>query len=69
MDSFFSKKNCDRCGCDLTGKSRIMSMYNTDCICTECKEKERKRADYRAACDADHEAIRSENYNFPGIGL
>lgn len=67
MDMFFTKRFCDRCGSLLTN-GRIMSMYNTDCICLSCKEKERQRADYRKAADADNEAVRNGNYNFPGIG-
>ena len=67
MDSFFTKKRCDRCGKELT--VRIQSMYNDDVLCTECKEKETQRADYKAAQDADHEAIKAGNYNFAGIGL
>ncbi len=68
MDAFFSQKRCDRCGGSLDG-GRIMSMYNQDCICMSCKEKERKRPDYRQALDADIEAIHAGNYNFSGIGL
>jgi len=66
-DRFFEKTNCDRCGAPLT--VRIMSMYNDDCICMECKEKERKREDYREAVEADHAEIKKGNYNFKGIGL
>lgn len=67
-DDFFSKSNCDRCGKSLSG-GRIMSMYNNDCICMSCKEKERERSDYKAAQDADIAEIRKGNYNFVGIGL
>ena len=67
MDTFFTQKTCDRCHGSLEG-GRIMSMYNDDCICLKCKEEERKRADYQAAVQADHEAIRRGDYNFPGIG-
>lgn len=66
-DRFFEKTNCDRCGAPLT--VRIMSMYNDDCICMECKEKERKCEDYREAVEADHAEIKKGNYNFKGIGL
>ena len=51
MDKFFSQKHCDRCGGSLDG-GRIMSMYNEDCICMKCKEKETKRPDYKTAQDA-----------------
>lgn len=36
MDKFFIQESCDRCGGSLTG-GRIMSMFNTDCICLDCK--------------------------------
>ena len=66
-DDFFKKTKCDRCGGSLA-HGRIMSMYNEDCICMECKKKEMQRADYRRAVQADHEQIKQGNYNFKGIG-
>ena len=48
IDDFFSKTNCDRCGGSLKG-GRIMSMYNDDCLCMECKSKECNRSDYKDA--------------------
>lgn len=44
-----------------------MSMYNTDCICMVCKEKESKRPDYSEAVKADHEEMKKGNYNYKGI--
>lgn len=67
MDEFFSKKFCDRCGAELT--VRIMSMFNQDVICLECKEKERQHPDYAKARDAENEAVKNGNYNFKGIGF
>lgn len=67
MDRFFSQKYCDRCHGSLED-GRIMSMYNNDCICMNCKREEMRRADYKRAADADHEAVKAGNYNFPGIG-
>lgn len=67
MDKFFTQKHCDRCGGSLSG-GRTMSMFNEDCICMECKEKERQRADYGKAVEADHAEIKNGNYNFKGIG-
>ncbi len=67
MDKFFTQTTCDRCGGDLKG-GRIMSMFNEDCICMECKRKEQERHDYRKALEADHAEIRRGNYNFKGIG-
>lgn len=66
MDKFFTQKTCDRCGGSLE-KGRIMSMFNTDCICMVCLEKEKKDKDYDKAVKADHEEIRKGNYNYKGI--
>jgi hypothetical protein len=67
-DKFFTQKTCDRCGGSLKA-GRIMSMYNTDCICLECKHEETQRADYKAAQDAEHAEVCKGNYNFEGVGL
>ena len=67
MKNFFSQENCDRCGGSLKD-GRIMSIFNTDCICMSCKEQERKRPDYKLAQQADIEQIKSGNFNFLGIG-
>lgn len=67
MDKFFSQKYCDRCGKDLKG-GRIMSMFNEDCICMECKEKETRDKSYKKARDKEIEEVRKGNYNFKGIG-
>ena len=67
-DPFFSKTNCDRCKGSLDG-GRMMSMFNTDCLCLECIRKERKRDDYPDAIKADHEEIKRGNFSFQGIGL
>lgn len=69
MDDFFKKTHCDRCGKSLNGGLRIMSMFNTDCICVECKKKERENPRYEQACQADMQEIKKGNYNFKGIGL
>lgn len=66
MDKFFTKQTCDRCGGSLKG-GRIMSMYNEECLCLDCKEKETKQSDYNEAVEADHEEIRKGNYNYKGI--
>jgi len=66
MDKFFTQKFCDRCGSSLD-KGRIMSMFNTECICMVCCEKEKKDKDYDRAVKADHEEIRKGNYNYKGI--
>lgn len=66
MDKFFTQKTCDRCGGSLD-KGRIMSMFNTDCICMNCLEKEKKDKDYEKAVKADYEEIKKGNYNYKGI--
>ncbi len=33
MDNFFNIKNCERCGCELNG--RTMSWFNNQTICTD----------------------------------
>jgi hypothetical protein len=66
MDKFFTQKTCDRCGGSLKD-GRIMSMYNKDCICMDCKDKERKRIDYKEAVKADIEEIKKGNLNYKGI--
>ena len=66
QDQFFTKTRCDRCGAPLT--ARIMSMFNEDVICMDCKKKERERPDYRAAVEADNAAIQRGDRNFKGIG-
>ena len=64
-DNFFTQTTCDRCGGSLAG-GRIMSMFNEDCLCMSCKEKETKEPDYDKAVKADHEEIKKGNYNFKG---
>ena len=67
MDKFFSQKYCDRCGGELTG-GRTMSMFNTDCICMKCKEKEQKLPEYKAVTDAERQAVIAGEKNFKGVG-
>lgn len=57
---------CDRCFEDTL--STIMSKFNTDVICMECKRKEREHPDYARADKVEVEAVRRGDYNFPGVG-
>ena len=66
-DEFFTKKYCDRCGRILIGEPFTMSMFNTDCICMKCKEKEQKDPDYDKAVEAVHEQEKRGNRYYPGI--
>ena len=65
MSKNFDK--CERCGEPLSG-GHIMSVFNTDHICMVCKEEERMHPDYARARDAENEAVKNGNLNFPGIG-
>ena len=67
MDKFFMKTKCDRCGKILTAKT--MSMFNEDCLCLECKEKEKNLPNYKKALNKDIEEIKKGYFNFKGIGL
>lgn len=58
---------CHRC-CAVTTVT-TMSRFNTDTICMSCEEDERLAPGYREACRAESDAVRSGDYNFPGIGL
>jgi hypothetical protein len=58
---------CQRCNKETN--ILIMSMYNTQEICMECKTAEEQRPDYQVAVKADEAAIRTGNFNFKGIGL
>jgi len=57
---------CDRCGTKTN--TTIMSMFNTQTLCMDCKDAEEKDPSYKAAREADEAAIRGGNFNFPGIG-
>lgn len=65
-DRFFTQEKCDRCGGELKG-GRIMSMFNEQCICMNCKEKEKQDPEYSKAVQTDHAEIKKGNYNFKGI--
>lgn len=67
MSNFFAQETCDRCGGSLAG-GRMMSRFNEDCLCMNCISKEKQHPDYKKAAQAELEAVRRGNYNFPGIG-
>ena len=68
MDTFFTQTTCDRCGGSLAG-GRTMSMFNTETICMACADAERRRADYKAAQEAERAAVKAGDWNFKGVGL
>jgi hypothetical protein len=57
---------CDRCRKET--RVTIMSKFNADVICMDCKERERQHPDYARADEAETAAVRAGNYNFKGIG-
>lgn len=67
MDKFFTQKYCDRCGKELSG-GRTMSMFDTSCICMECKAAEQKNPAYEEARKAEAEALKRGERDFRGIG-
>jgi hypothetical protein len=46
-----------------------MSTFNTQILCLDCKRKERQHPAYPKAAEAENEAVRRGDMNFPGIGL
>lgn len=58
---------CDRCREETVAK--IMSQFNTEQICLQCKKKEEEHPKYEEALKAEQEAIQRGNLNFKGIGL
>ncbi|NLB82288.1 MAG: gamma-glutamylcyclotransferase [Clostridiaceae bacterium] len=67
MDTFFTQKYCERCGNSLDG-GRQMSIFNHDCICMSCIEKEKQHPDYKLAKETEISEVMKGNYNFGGIG-
>lgn len=57
---------CDRCLKET--RVTIMSKFNLDIICGDCKEKERAHPRYKEADAAEVQAVRGGERNFPGIG-
>ena len=61
------QKYCDRC--NKITIVLIMSMFNTENLCLDCKEKEEKHPDYKRAVLEEFNAVKNGDYNFKGIGL
>lgn len=67
FESFsMQRDNCDRCG-KPTGGTTTQSMFNEDVICMICKEEERKDPEYKAAEQAEREALQRGDRNYKGI--
>ena len=58
---------CNRCKKETF--STIMSKLNTQMICPDCEEAEKKPPRYQEAVAAELEACQRGDFNFPGIGL
>jgi hypothetical protein len=59
--------SCERC--QKPTNVTIMSMFNTQTICMDCKDSEKKHPKYKEAQQAELEAVKANNYNFQGIGF
>ena len=57
---------CDRCGRE-TG-SYTMSMFSTEEICLDCKDREMQHPDYEEARRVESEAVKRGDFHFPGVG-
>jgi hypothetical protein len=57
---------CDRCG--ATTGFFSTSYFNTDTLCRDCLERERRHPDYERAKRVEEDAVRRGDYNFPGVG-
>lgn len=45
-----------------------MSKFNTEIICLDCKDREKRHPQYAEADRAETTAVRNGNLNYPGIG-
>lgn len=59
-------QTCDRC--HQPAAATIMSMFNMDVLCPDCKRAEQKHPLYSLACQKEREALLRGDRNFPGIG-
>lgn len=60
--------NCQRCGADLA-PGCIVSKFNLDWLCMDCKDDEEMAPGYAAADAAEIAQVRAGNRNYPGVGL
>ena len=58
---------CDRCG--RTDQATIMSLFNCDVICLDCKADEKLAPGYAGAADEERRAVMAGVRNYPGVGL
>ena len=58
---------CHRCNKETS--ALIGSMFNTQMICLECKEKETKHPRYEEAVKREYEEVLKGNYNYEGLAI
>ncbi len=58
---------CQRCGKETN--SFIMSMFNEDLICMDCKKAEREHPAYAEAREVELTHVKAGDYNFKGVGF
>ena len=63
---YFWDGTCHRCG--KKTNCHIMSKFNMDLICMQCKKKEREHPAFAEADRLEVESVRRGEYNFPGVG-
>lgn len=61
------ERKCPRCGGPL--HHFATSWFNLEQICTECLIEEKDAPNWQRAIDAENNAVRCGEHNFPGIGL
>jgi len=61
-----ANQKCQRCGKMV--EMTTMSRFNTDILCMDCIEEERKHPLYPLAAQKELEALKRGEHNFPGIG-
>ena len=67
MDKWFNKRFCDRCKSSLEG-GFSMSVFNTDALCSKCKDVEKNHPDYNLAKEIERKEVLAGNLNFEGVG-
>jgi hypothetical protein len=58
---------CDRCHTEA--KATIVSKFNTDVICPDCKDDETQAPGHAHAAEVEEAHVRSGDYSFAGVGL
>lgn len=57
----------DRCARCRRQPATILSLFNLEEICSDCKAREEQHPRYEAARRAEWEAVQRGDLNFPGI--